>query len=248
MSDLAWVAPVLAPVLAAVAAAVIFAPVPRSIPAHPRPVPAAPDPADKQRSSLLRASVAFAVGLGVAVLVASMVGVILGVIGSVVAWHVVGRMEPPAVRRRREALTAGLPHVVDLMAASLSVGASPVTVVERISAAVEPPMNDEMAAVSARLRMGVDPVRVWAELGAHPQLGPLGRCLVRAAESGSSVADAMHRLAEDLRRSSRAEVENRARAVGVKAAAPLGLCLLPAFVLVGVVPLVAGSVAVFMGP
>jgi hypothetical protein len=33
-------------------------------------------------------------------------------------------------------------------------------------------------------------------------------------------------------------VEERARSVGVKAAVPLGLCLLPAFVLVGVVPLV----------
>jgi hypothetical protein len=28
--------------------------------------------------------------------------------------------------------------------------------------------------------------------------------------------------------------------VGVKAAVPLGLCLLPAFVLIGIVPLVAG--------
>ncbi|MCW2792983.1 MAG: type secretion system protein, partial [Nocardioides sp.] len=36
------------------------------------------------------------------------------------------------------------------------------------------------------------------------------------------------------------DVEDRARAVGVKAALPLGLCLLPAFVLIGIVPLVAG--------
>ena len=42
--------------------------------------------------------------------------------------------------------------------------------------------------------------------------------------------------------------ESRARAVGVKAAVPLGVCLLPAFVLVGVVPLVAGSVSVLVGP
>jgi hypothetical protein len=42
-------------------------------------------------------------------------------------------------------------------------------------------------------------------------------------------------------------VESRARAVGVKAAVPLGVCLLPAFVLVGVVPLVAGAVGVLAG-
>jgi hypothetical protein len=33
-------------------------------------------------------------------------------------------------------------------------------------------------------------------------------------------------------------VEERARGVGVRAAVPLGLCLLPSFVLLGVVPLV----------
>ena len=31
--------------------------------------------------------------------------------------------------------------------------------------------------------------------------------------------------------------EERARSVGVKAAVPLGLCLLPSFVLLGIVPL-----------
>ena len=49
----------------------------------------------------------------------------------------------------------------------------------------------------------------------------------------------MSRLADDLAAARAAEVEERARAVGVKAALPLGLCLLPAFVLIGIVPLVA---------
>jgi hypothetical protein len=35
-------------------------------------------------------------------------------------------------------------------------------------------------------------------------------------------------------------VEDQARAVGVKAAVPLGLCLLPSFLLIGVVPVVIG--------
>ena len=72
--------------------------------------------------------------------------------------------------------------------------------------------------------------------------------MLRAAESGASVADAMARLADDLRLSSRAAVEARARAVGVRAALPLGVCLLPAFVLLGVVPLVAGSLSVVSLP
>jgi pilus assembly protein TadC len=50
------------------------------------------------------------------------------------------------------------------------------------------------------------------------------------------------RLADDLEREALAAVEDRARAVGVKAAVPLGLCLLPAFLLLGIVPLVASLV------
>jgi len=61
---------------------------------------------------------------------------------------------------------------------------------------------------------------------------------VRADRSGASVTQEVIRLADELARTSRASVEERARSVGVKAAVPLGLCLLPSFVLVGVVPLV----------
>jgi pilus assembly protein TadC len=47
-------------------------------------------------------------------------------------------------------------------------------------------------------------------------------------------------LADELGRRSRLRIEERAQAVGVKAAVPLGLCLLPSFVLLGIVPLAVG--------
>jgi Flp pilus assembly protein TadB len=194
----------------------------------------------------LRSLATVAVTLGAMVFVGGQWGVPVGLLAGAGCWWVTGRMEPPAVRRRRERLAAAVPHAVDLMAACLSAGLSPAAAVEQVAQAVEPPLSEELAAVCARLRMGVDPVTVWRDLAAHPQLGRLGRTVARAAESGASVADAMLRLSDDLRRQSRAEVESRARAVGVKAALPLGACLLPAFVLVGVVPLVAGSVSVLL--
>jgi Flp pilus assembly protein TadB len=195
------------------------------------------------RFRLVLAAVA---GFGVALMVGGLTGAVLGVFAGLFSWRTVGRMEPRVAKRRREQLSGQLPHVVDLMAASLSVGASPVSAVEMVSRAVDTPMSEELGAVSNRLALGVEPVRVWAEVSTHPQIGPLGRCLVRANDSGASVAEAMHRLAEDLRHANRAAVESRARSVGVRAAAPLGICLLPAFVLIGVVPLVAGSVSVLM--
>jgi Flp pilus assembly protein TadB len=183
----------------------------------------------------------------VVVLVGHPLGLALAVLAASVTWRAAGRLEPPAVRRRRERLAADLPHVVDLMAATLAVGLAPPVALARVAAAVDGPVAEELGTLAARLALGIDPAAAWAELGRHPQLGPLGRCVSRSVDSGVSVADAMARLSDDLRRDLRSQVEARARAVGVRAAVPLGVCMLPAFLLVGVVPLVVGAVPVVLG-
>jgi pilus assembly protein TadC len=190
---------------------------------------------------------AVSVAAGALFFVGGAVGAAAALAAAMTCWWATGRMEPPSVRKRRERLAASVPHAVDLLAAALAVGLSPGMALEQITEVVDPPLADELAELTARLRMGVDPGTVWRGLSRHPQLGGLGRAVLRAVESGASVADAMLRLADDQRRRSHAEVEGRARAVGVKAALPLGVCLLPAFILVGVVPLVAGSVSVLVG-
>jgi Flp pilus assembly protein TadB len=179
-------------------------------------------------------------GAGGAVLVGGPAGPVAAMAGATTVWVVVGRAEPPAVRRTREEVRRDLPHVVDLLAATLRAGAAPGDGVAVVSAALPGAAADRLAGVSARLALGVDPVQVWESLAEDPDLAPLGRTLARAAATGAPVVASVSRLADDLARRSRAEVEERARAVGVKAALPLGLCLLPSFLLVGIVPLVAG--------
>jgi Flp pilus assembly protein TadB len=214
-------------------------------PARPTGSPHATSPAEPGWS---RAAAATGAAVMVWVVVGGTAGLLLGGGTGVGTWLVLGRMEHPSVRRRRERLEADLPHAVDLMAACLAGGQAPGAAVAHIAASVPAPMSDELALVGARVRLGLDPVTVWRDLGRHPQLGPLGRAVARALDSGASVAEAMARLAEELRREARAGVEARARSVGVKAALPLGVCLLPAFVLVGVVPLVVGSLDSLLTP
>jgi Flp pilus assembly protein TadB len=131
---------------------------------------------------------------------------------------------------------------VDLLAVTLASGASPSAALSAVAEAVEGPIAEDLRAAEHSLRLGQDPARVWRQVARQPGLAALGRSMARAVETGASVRDSLHRLAEDLDASGRLESESRARAVGVRAAAPLGLCLLPAFILLGVVPLVAGSV------
>ena len=127
---------------------------------------------------------------------------------------------------------------VHLLGAALVAGAAPVTALNAVAEAVPGPVAEELLLVRHRLALGVDPVTVWSSLTGP--LAPLGRTLARAHRSGSSVSAAVTALGEDLRAAARQQVEEAARTVEVKAAAPLGVCFLPAFVLLGIVPMTAG--------
>ena len=173
-------------------------------------------------------------------LVGGPIGLAAGLVCGLAVWVVLGRTEDPAAVRRREALVDDLPIGVDLLASCLDAGAAPEPALVSVSQALGGPVGEEFLGIHHRLEVGVDPVQVWRSVAAHPQLGDLGRAVGRAHQTGAPVGEAVHRLADELRERTRADVEERARSIEVKAAAPLGLCLLPAFVVLGVVPMVAG--------
>lgn len=137
---------------------------------------------------------------------------------------------------------AQLPGMTRLLGSALASGATIDQAINAVSHAVPGPAADRLSSAQRRLSMGIDPVTVWREASEDPALRPLGRVLQRAHESGAPIADAVLALADSLADDARAEAEDRARTVGVRAAVPLGICLLPAFLLLGIAPLVAGLV------
>jgi Flp pilus assembly protein TadB len=181
--------------------------------------------------------------VGALLFLGGVVGMVAGPVAGAVTWWVVERAEPAHLRRDRELARCDLPHVAGLLADALRSGQAPVDAVALVAGALPGPASDRLAALVPRLRLGVDPGQVWADLAAEPALAPLGRALARAHRTGAPVVAAVERLADELALQARADVEDRARAVGVKAAVPLGLCLLPAFVLIGIVPVVAGLIS-----
>lgn len=72
---------------------------------------------------------------------------------------------------------------------------------------------------------------------APARLWPLGRALGPAWERGSSPMGPLDSLADATLARARAAGEAAAAELGVRLSLPLALCLLPAFILVGVVPL-----------
>lgn len=224
--------------LAAMAAgvAVLLASAPRHRLALVQSAPATLPP----RTGRWRPVLCLLAGAAAGVFVGGRVGLVITPVAAAAAWFTLARSEPSSVRQERAAVGAELPHVVDLVSSALRSGASLPAALATVVAACPGPTAHRLEGALARLRMGVDPLVVWGELSHDDVLAPLGRTLVRVESSGAPVADEVERLADDLERSSLAAVEDRARSVGVKAAVPLGLCLLPAFLLIGIVPTVAG--------
>lgn len=188
-----------------------------------------------------RALAAVLGGLGVALVVDGVVGVLLAPVVGVVAYRVIGRLEPAAVRRRRMRIAADLPLAVDLLTVCLGAGRPVGASASVVAAAVGGPLGAELARVGARVELGGDPLATWSGLARDPALGPLARAVVRALDTGAPLAESLGHLVDDLRRERRAAGDELARQVAVRSAGPLGLCFLPAFVLVGIVPTVIGA-------
>lgn len=217
--------------------------VPGPTPIRPSPAPRTPGATD-ERAALhrLRPVLAGLAFCGAWVFFGGVAGSVAGATAAVLAWRVLGRAESPAARRRREELERDLPAAVHLLHACLEAGAATTVALETVAAALPGAVADELLLVRHRLALGVDPVVVWRDLGDRPELRPLGRAMARAHQSGAAVGVVVQRLAGELAARSRARTDALARTVEVRAAAPLGVCFLPAFLLLGVVPMV---VAVF---
>ena len=134
-----------------------------------------------------------------------------------------------------------LPVACDLLAVCLAAGVPVGTAVTAVAGSVPGPLGDRLDRVGALYRLGAAPRQAWSEV--PPAVVPLARVLVRAGESGSSVVPALQRLAGDLRTARRGAVEAAVRRAGVWVLAPLGACFLPAFLCLGVVPMVLGIAA-----
>ncbi|WP_166345219.1 type II secretion system F family protein [Phytoactinopolyspora limicola] len=188
-----------------------------------------------------RAAAAALAAAGTAAIVGGTTGVIMALAAGAGTWVVLGRLEPGAETHRRERYAAALPATIDLLVAALAAGCPTVDAVIHVGRAIDGPLGSTLVRAATAAQLTVEPTRAWSELVDDPVLHPLGRALTSATVRGTSPATALQRAADDARSGARWAAQSHARAVGARAAAPLGLCFLPAFVLLGIVPVIATS-------
>lgn len=166
----------------------------------------------------------------------------------------------------RERLLADLPLALDLIAACLRGGGTLVSALAAVGAANGGVLGTQLRRAADALAAGADAhtacapliaatvarsraARLSQLLGRGPRASSRWTVMTRAAvaafdraqTSGAKPAAALVRLAQRARDEAHAESIAAARRAGVLAVAPLGLCFLPAFLLLGVVPVVLGS-------
>ncbi|TDD65169.1 type II secretion system F family protein [Actinomadura rubrisoli] len=196
----------------------------------------------------MRRTTSLAAGLLAYVAVGDLSGAVIGVLIGLAVWHSFSRLGNAERKRNRARLVADLPVAVDLLAACLRGGTPWHQAVDAVADAVGGPLGDELRGVAIQIRLGADPTDAWLALTREPLLAPLARTAVRAVSTGAALAPSLSRLARDQRRIARTAAAARARSAGIRALAPLGLCFLPAFVLLGVVPAIAGIASTLLLP
>lgn len=98
------------------------------------------------------------------------------------------------------------------------------------------------------LALGADPDAAWkVRADADDSCAAVARLARRSASSGSALADGAAELAEQSRQDATHAAAAAAERAGVLIAGPLGLCFLPAFVCLGIAPVVAGLAGEIFG-
>ncbi|MGO4445399.1 type II secretion system F family protein [Mycobacterium sp. 2YAF39] len=150
------------------------------------------------------------------------------------------------VRPAGSAVSAADPLAVastlEVLAACLRSGMA----VSTAAAATAPSAPPELARILTRaadlLALGADPASAWSDATHHVsgEAEALLRLARRSASSGAALAQGVAELATQARDGAADAARAAAERASVLIAGPLGLCYLPAFVCLGIVPVVAG--------
>jgi len=150
----------------------------------------------------------------------------------------------PRPQRRREQPPDPLAtaSTLDVLSVCLSAGMSVPAAAAATSSSAPPGLAALLRRAADLLALGAEPDTAWTVPadGADAASEALARLARRSAASGSALAQGVADLAEQSRQEATHAAAAAAERASVLIAGPLGLCFLPAFICLGIVPVVAG--------
>ena len=206
-------------------------------------IPVAPGSSRRSGGPPARHVVALAAGagaLGTAV-VAGWVPVVVGTVAAVAGRAAVVRLR---ARRREAARIRAIPDLVDLFGLAAAAGLPVAAALHAVAPRAPAPVRAAIHAASANQRRGLSVAEVLARL--RRDLGARGEALVDAladaARSGTPLVPTLANVAAVVHRRRAADAEEAARRLPVTLLFPLACCILPAAVLLALVPVLLVSV------
>lgn len=183
-----------------------------------------------------------ALSLACLVVVVGVPAAVILAFGGLGAWVAMRRR---AVADRNGAIDRATPDLVDLFVLAASVGHPVHRSLELVAPRAPVAVRPQLEAACARVGRGAPLAPVLGDLGR--ELGLLGTsltdALVAGLVTGAPLGPALAGVAEVARDHRRRHAEEAAKRLPVTLLLPLVCCVLPAFTLLAVVPLVAGSFA-----
>ncbi|MPZ00699.1 MAG: secretion system protein [Actinophytocola sp.] len=128
----------------------------------------------------------------------------------------------------------------DLLAACLRAGMPVADALCALADTMPTSAATALRRVGELIALGAAPEEAWRPALDCAATAPLARAARRTARSGSALAGAAADLAARVRAEVAESAQERAQRAGVLITLPLGLCFLPAFLVLGVVPVVIG--------
>jgi tight adherence protein C len=164
-------------------------------------------------------------------------------VAAAMAWGFDAHRRRRAVRHQESAVVDGLPEVVDLLrlaaASGMTVPLAIATVGERAVGPVAGSLRDVAYEVGMGRRCADALEDVPGVLG--ESVRPLVAALIASDRHGAPLSESLGRLAEEVRRLRQRRAQEAAGRIPIKLLFPLVCCVLPAFGLLTVAPLLAGA-------
>lgn len=136
--------------------------------------------------------------------------------------------------------TGDLAAAWDLLSVCLRVGLAVPVAVQAAAQRLPGAAGAAMRRTAGLLTLGADAAQAWDATGAVPELAAFGRAASRSAATGAALGRTAEAEAARLRSELADRAEAQAQRAAVRITAPLGLCFLPAFLVLGIAPVVIG--------
>lgn len=164
------------------------------------------------------------------------------------SYPLAGRVQNEGEGHQESATKVSLPRTCGLLAAArdlelfLVCAQAGLTSAQAAKAVSEQSPFSQWATTASLLQLGMHPMQAWKPLEAVPALESLTLITRNSQRSGAAVSQGLGRLAQRLYQEAESQAVADSERANVLIAVPLTLCFLPAFVILGLLPIIVSFV------